>query len=39
MNCPECGTKVPDNIIICWNCGHCLDPRITELAVQRKNKK
>lgn len=38
--CPECGTQIPDHIVICWSCGYCLNDKIRELAEnQRKNKK
>jgi len=30
--CPECGVLIPPNIRGCWSCGHCLDPRLIELA-------
>jgi len=34
--CPRCGTQVPDQVVICWNCGECLDPHIIELAESRE---
>jgi len=38
--CPKCGTQIPDQVIICWHCGYCLNDKIRTLAAnQRRNKK
>jgi len=37
--CPRCKTQIPDQIIICWNCGYCLDPHLIELAKPAKEAK
>ena len=33
--CSKCGTKVPNNLVACWNCGEVLKENIRKLA---KNK-
>lgn len=30
--CPTCEKQIPNQVVICWNCGECLDPHILELA-------
>jgi DNA-directed RNA polymerase subunit RPC12/RpoP len=29
--CYECGTKVPEHLVACWNCGEILDENIRKL--------
>jgi len=30
--CPNCGSWMPSNIIICWYCGECIDETILNLS-------
>ncbi len=29
MFCPNCGIKLPDNIVTCWNCGYAREANAT----------
>ena len=33
--CFQCGAKVPDHVVACWNCGEILDKNIRRLMKTR----
>lgn len=30
--CKVCGAEIPNNLVICWSCGTCVNEHIKELA-------
>ena len=36
--CWKCGAEVPEHLVVCWNCGECIDPRIKRLAAKEAGK-